>query len=112
MAKGHKTGGRKAGTPNRLSGRVKEDIERTAIELGGWERLLAWVKEDPLNERAFWTTMYTKLLPVQHTGEGGGPVQQEITEIRRIIVSPRNYDREEALLAGSEPSMSLLGSQN
>lgn len=35
-----------------------------ADELGGSDRLVAWVKEDPKNEAAFWTTIYPKLVAV------------------------------------------------
>ena len=36
---------------------------------------MAWAKSDPANERAFWSTIYPKLLPLQLTGEGGGPIE-------------------------------------
>jgi hypothetical protein len=54
---------------------VKDAIAQAAEGLGGTDRLVAWAQEDPLNERAFWATIYPKLLPLQVTGEGGGPVQ-------------------------------------
>lgn len=53
---------------------AKEAIALAADELGGPKRLVAWVKEDPANERVFWGTIYPKLLPVQVSGEGGGPI--------------------------------------
>lgn len=37
--------------------------------------MLAWVKEDAANEKAFWQAIYPKLLPLQLSGEGGGPVE-------------------------------------
>lgn len=51
---------------------AKEAIQLAAEGLGGTDRLVAWAKEDPLNERAFWSSIYPKLLPLQVTGEGGG----------------------------------------
>lgn len=75
MAQGVKTGGRVKGTPNKTTQAAKDAIAQAAEELGGAERLVAWAKEDPKNEHSFWTTVYPKLLPLQVTGEGGGPVQ-------------------------------------
>jgi hypothetical protein len=40
---------------------------------------MAWAQEDPANERAFWATIYPKLLPLQVSGEDGAPIQAVIT---------------------------------
>jgi hypothetical protein len=69
--KGKKTGGRTKGTPNKTTATVKEAIEFAASGLGGGQRLMAWAQEDPANERIFWGQIYTKLLPLQVTGENG-----------------------------------------
>jgi hypothetical protein len=45
-------------------------IQLAAYQLGGWERLVAWVKEDPENERLFWCSMFARLLPTQLMGNG------------------------------------------
>ncbi len=67
-----KTGGRKKGSQNKTTRLAKDAIALAAEELGGAERLVAWVKEDPANERVFWASIYTKLLPTQvETGPGG-----------------------------------------
>ena len=71
MALGRKTGGRRPGSPNKVTAVAKSAIEAAAIGLGGAERLQAWAKSDPLNERVFWSQIYTKLLPLQVTGEEG-----------------------------------------
>ena len=65
MAQGVKTGGRVKGTPNKTTQTAKEAIAEAASELGGAARLVTWAKEDPLNERAFWSSIYPKLLPMQ-----------------------------------------------
>ena len=65
MAKGRKTGGRKKGTPNKTTQAAKDAIALAAERLGGVDRLVAWAKEDPTNEKVFWGTIYTKLLPLQ-----------------------------------------------
>lgn len=70
-----KTGGRKKGTPNKTTQAAKDAIALAAERLGGANRLVAWAKEDPANERVFWGTIYPKLLPLQVAGDGGGPVQ-------------------------------------
>lgn len=82
MAKGQKTGGgSRKGIPNKLTVSVKEAIEAAAQGLGGGDRLEAWAREAPENERAFWTTIYPKLLPLQVTGKDGGPLQIAATNL-------------------------------
>ena len=66
--------GRPKGVPNKTTQTAKDAIALAAAELGGADRLVAWAKEDPKNEAAFWSSIYPKLLPLQVTGEGGGPV--------------------------------------
>ena len=63
-----KTGGRRKGTPNKVTSLAKDAIAAAAEELGGAERLVAWAREDPANERVFWGTIYPKLLPLQAGG--------------------------------------------
>lgn len=70
-----KTGGRQKGTPNKVTRAVKDIIAGAADALGGQERLVAWAKSEPQNERVFWGQIYPKLLPLQLTGEGGGPIE-------------------------------------
>lgn len=65
-------GGSRKGIPNKTTRLAKEAIAEAAEKLGGAERLVAWAREDPLNERVFWGQIYTKLLPLQVTGDGGG----------------------------------------
>lgn len=74
MAKGQKTGGRKAGTPNKITAEVK-DMVLTALEnVGGVEYLEQQAK---VNATAF-MTLVGKVLPLQVTGAGGGPVAYTI----------------------------------
>lgn len=67
--------GRPKGSVNKTTAAAKAVIEQAAAELGGTDRLVAWAKEAPENERAFWATIYPKLLPLQVSGEGGGPIE-------------------------------------
>lgn len=57
---------------------AKEMIAQVAEGLGGYERMLAWVQADPANEKAYWTAIYPKLLPLQLAGEGGGPIKASL----------------------------------
>ena len=56
--------GRPKGSLNKTTLAAKEAIEIAAEGLGGADRLIAWAKEDPLNERVFWGSIYPKLLPL------------------------------------------------
>ena len=67
--------GRPKGSPNRTTASAKEAIAQAAEGLGGTNRLISWAQEDPANERAFWATIYPKLLPLQVSGEDGGPIR-------------------------------------
>jgi hypothetical protein len=66
--------GRRKGTVNKTTGAAKDAIALAAEGLGGVTRLIAWAKSDEVNERAFWTQMYTRLLPHEVTGEDGKPL--------------------------------------
>lgn len=73
--------------PDKTTRTAKEAIALAAEGLGGTARLIEWCKEDPLNERAFWVHVYPKLIPVQVTGEGGGPIQSvsmTLEEFQRV----------------------------
>ena len=78
IGKGTPGPGRKKGVPNKTTQAAKDAIAAAAEALGGADRLVAWAKEDPANERVFWGTIYPKLLPLQVTGEGGSALQVQI----------------------------------
>ena len=61
MAKGHKTGGRKAGTPNKISASVKEAILKAFDEAGGQSYLAQVARENP----AVFCQLLGKVLPMQ-----------------------------------------------
>jgi hypothetical protein len=56
--------GRPKGASNKTTIAAKEAIQIAADGLGGTARMIAWAKEDPLNERAFWSSIYPKLIPL------------------------------------------------
>lgn len=75
--------GRPKGVLNKTTRTAKEAIALAAEKLGGAERLVEWVQEDPQNERVFWGTIYPKLLPLQVSGEGGAPLIQPVIQFVR-----------------------------
>lgn len=77
--------GRPKGSVNKVGAAAKEVIQQAATNIGGTLRLTDWIKEDPANEKAFWTTIYPKLIPVQLGGDPDSPL---LHEIRRTIVRP------------------------
>ncbi|HEX5181752.1 MAG TPA: hypothetical protein VFW19_01245 [Allosphingosinicella sp.] len=68
----------KAAAPGPAFQPAKETIARAAEALGGHERLAQWAREDAKNESVFWSSIYPKLIPVQLSGEGGGPVEHGV----------------------------------
>lgn len=75
MATGKKTGGRQKGSENRLTGLAKDNIAAVFNRLGGTAGMAAWAEE---NKTEFYR-LYARLIPVQLTGEGGGPLQARLT---------------------------------
>jgi hypothetical protein len=75
------------GVPNKITSAARDAIERAAAKLGGAARMTEWAKEDPLNERAFWATIYPKLLPLQVSGENGGPLIVEVMRYTDAVES-------------------------
>lgn len=70
--------GRPKGSVNKTTRIAKEAIALAAERLGGTDRLVEWAREDPKNEHSFWSTIYPKLLPLQVSGEDGGPIRTAI----------------------------------
>ncbi len=75
MAKGVKTGGRKKGTPNKMTGALKEMILQALDEQpgGGIGYLKLQAQENP---NAF-MSLLGRVLPMQVTGEDGGAIKSE-----------------------------------
>jgi hypothetical protein len=74
MAKGTKTGGRKKGTPNKVTGAVKDMVLTALGNAGGVEYLEKQAKENPT---AF-LTLIGKVIPLQVAGDQDNPVALEI----------------------------------
>lgn len=76
MAAGKKTGGRTKGTPNKISSGVKSNIIAVFDKIGGRDAMAAWAEE---NKTEFYR-LYSKLLPTEITGEGGGPLTVKVVQ--------------------------------
>ena len=74
MAKGTKTGGRKKGTPNKLTGAVKDMVLQALDGAGGVTYLQACARDNP----AAFLTLLGKVIPLQVAGDQDNPVALEI----------------------------------
>lgn len=79
--------GKPKGAISKTTRTAKEAIALAAEGLGGADRLIAWAQEDPANERAFWSSIYPKLIPVQLTGDPDAPLAVQL--IKRVVVDPK-----------------------
>jgi hypothetical protein len=78
MAKGKKTGGRQAGTPNVFTKSAREAFQLAFDGTGGFTALTKWAKANPTE----FYKLYARLIPVEHVGEGGeGPIQTIVKHI-------------------------------
>lgn len=88
-----KGGGRKKGQPNKITKQAKDAIMEAADALGGADRIVKWAMEDPINERAFWTQIYPKLMPLQVSGNNGGPIESR-TILEIVGIASKSRDSE------------------
>lgn len=75
--------GRPKGAVNKTTTQAKEAIALAAEGLGGTERLIAWAKEDPKNESVFWSSIYTKLVPLDVNGNHNVNIVDRTELLRR-----------------------------
>lgn len=71
MAKGKKTGGRQAGTPNKTTASVKQALLEAFDRRGGVNALLEWANVEPTEFYKLWA----KVLPQEITGKDGEPIR-------------------------------------
>lgn len=96
MAKGIKTGGRKAGTPNKVSADVRACVALIAQNLVGeaedWIRRGA--KKQPLKAAQVLGQLLEYHIPkisrIEHTGHDGGPLQVSIIDPTRRGDAPQS----------------------
>lgn len=87
------TSGRKPGVENKRTIEVRGILMAAVHEIGGMERLVAWIKEEPQNEFAFWTQMFPRLLPVRVEGSGAPGEIELSAEIKPEDLSRRLEER-------------------
>lgn len=68
-----KTGGRKQGTPNKLSAQVKDNVIAVFNRLDGTAGMAVWAKENPTE----FYRIYARLIPTDSTVEHSGAVKFE-----------------------------------
>ena len=89
MATGIKTGGRVKGTPNKTTALLKEAILGAATATGsdgnGTDGLLGYCTFLARQEPKAFTQLLGKVLPMQVTGEDGGPVQ--VTRVELVALA-------------------------
>lgn len=86
-----KTGGRKAGTPNKATKALKDMILGALEDAGGQAYLAKQARENP---NAF-MALAGKVLPLQIAGDKANPLRT-ITEVRETIVDPGHSGPESA----------------
>jgi len=84
-----KTGGRKKGTPNKTTALLKDAIIEAATAAGNKEGLVGYLTRQADENPAAFMTLLGKVLPMQVTGENGGPVKTT-TRVELIAVSTRD----------------------
>lgn len=77
--------GKPKGAVNKTTLAVKDAIAMAADKLGGVDRLVEWAKEDPQNEKAFWSSIYPKLIPVTIGGDKDNPLRH-VSEVRLVAL--------------------------
>lgn len=93
--------GRPKGSVNKTTATAKEMIALAAEKLGGVTRMVAWAREAPENERAFWATMFPRLLPVQVANPEGETFKtEEVGRASAKVVDMLNAIAERSGTAG------------
>jgi hypothetical protein len=77
MAKGYKTGGRRKGTPNKLTRDLREMILGALADVGGRAYLAAQAETNP----SAFLSLLGKLLPTEVTGRHDGPIEVALSDL-------------------------------
>lgn len=78
MAHGHKTGGRSAGTPNKITRAFRESVQIAFSAIGGDKAFASWARENPTE----YYRIAARLIPqeLRHAGDDGQPLTVEIIQ--------------------------------
>jgi len=80
MAAGRKTGGRKKGTPNKISGQLKDAILEAAKRAGGDGGTIGYLEMQAKANPAPFMSLLGKVLPLQVEGPDGGAITVKIVD--------------------------------
>jgi len=78
--------GRPKGTPNKTTALLKDAILQAAEKAGDKDGMVGYLTTQATANPAAFLTLLGKVLPMQVTGEDGGPIK--ITRIELVGVSP------------------------
>jgi len=79
MARGVKTGGRQKGTPNKTTALLKDAVLKAAENAGAGEGLVGYLEKQATDNPGPFLALLGKVLPMQVTGENGGPIKAKVT---------------------------------
>ena len=78
--------GRPKGSPNKMPALLKDAVLKAADSAGGPEGLVGYLTTQAIENPVPFMTLLGKILPMQVTGESGGPL--EIRRVETVIVDP------------------------
>lgn len=81
--------GRPKGSPNKTTALLKDAILQAAEQAGGAGGLVAYLQQQAAENPGPFLSLLGKVLPMQVTGEDGGPI---IARIERIVIDPQHRD--------------------
>ena len=87
-ANGNKTGGRKKGTPNKMTALLKDAILQAAENAGGAGGLVGYLTLQATENPGPFMTLLGKVLPTQIGGDPDNPVMVGLIE--RHVIDPKN----------------------
>lgn len=74
-----KTGGRQKGTPNKTTALLKDAILLAAQNAGGPDGIAGYLEGQAKQNPGPFMALLGKVLPMQVTGENGGPIKAKVT---------------------------------
>jgi hypothetical protein len=77
----NKNKGRPKGSMNKTTKTAKEAIEYAFNSLGGSDAFVEWAKSDPDNAKAFYVSIYPKLLPLQVNAEVNATIHKRAEDL-------------------------------
>lgn len=84
-----KSPGRPKGSPNKTTALLKDALLIAAEQAGGKAGMIGYLKTQASENPAAFLSLLGKVLPLQVTGEGGGPIRTQRVEI--VAVRAHDY---------------------